>query len=224
MACSWRGHRQTFWLQWLRAAIDHRNQHLATSQTGAHQCRDGSSAQGAGACSKAANRTEITIANNLNTRAVMPKVMVQPGETVADILIRYAKLEQRFINVTPDGDLCFFFPDYTTPPQYVYNYNWDDALAERNNVEDGARDVDGSQVNNYLECVSSKLYAMAIAETDNPMEGLETGFAKHYNSSSDYFLRRLTFSDNESDMMRHAPKCAPSGVTNRGSVPRKRSR
>ena len=41
----------------------------------------------------------------ISTRAVMPKVMVQPGETVADILIRYAKLEQRFINVTPDGDL-----------------------------------------------------------------------------------------------------------------------
>lgn len=146
---------------------------------------------------RAANRTEITIANNLNTRAVMPKIMVQPGETVADILIRYAKLEQRFINVTPDGDLCFFFPDYTTPPQYAYNYNWDDALAERNNVEDAARDVDGGQVSNLLECVSSKLYAMAIAETDNPMEGLETGFAKHYNLSSDYFLRRLTFSDNE---------------------------
>ena len=58
---------------------------------------------------RAANRTEITIANNLNTRAVMPKVMVQPGETVADILIAMPKLEQRFVNVTPDGDLCFSF-------------------------------------------------------------------------------------------------------------------
>ena len=148
---------------------------------------------------RTSNRQEILIANNLSTRAPTPKIMVQPGETVGDILIRYAKLEEvpRFVNVTPDGDLCFYSPDYTTPPQYVYNYNWDEALSERNNVLDGSRNLDGSGVNNYLECVSSKLYALAIAEKDNPMEGLETGFAKHYDATSDYFLRRLTFSDNE---------------------------
>ena len=72
---------------------------------------------------RTSNRQEILIANNLKPRAPTPKIMVQPGETVGDILIRYAKLEAdpRFVNVTPDGDLCFYSPDYTTPPQYVYN-------------------------------------------------------------------------------------------------------
>lgn len=148
---------------------------------------------------RTANRQELIIANNINTRAVMPKVMVQPGETVADILIRYARLENtpRFVNVTPDGDLCFFQPDYTTPPQFTYRYNYDDARAAENNVLDGSRSLDGSQVANIIECVSSKLYAMAIAESDNPMEGLETGFAKHYDKTTDYYLRSVTFSDNE---------------------------
>ena len=148
---------------------------------------------------RTANRQEITIANNLNTRAVMPKIMVQPGETVGDILIRYAKLEDspRFVNVTPDGDLCFFRPDYTTAPQYVYKYNFDESLADLNNVLDGGRDVDGSNVSNLVECVGSLLYKMVIAETDNPMEGLTTGFAKHYDAAVDYYLRRLTFSDDQ---------------------------
>jgi len=144
---------------------------------------------------RAANRTEILIANNLNFKAFTPKIMVQPGETVGDILIRYAKFDRRFVNVTPDGDLAFFQPDYSTPPQFVFNYNYDDT-ADRNNVLDGTRNVDGSKVYNLVECVGSLLYGLAIAEQDNPLEGMTWGFADR-RSPDGYFLRRLTFADNE---------------------------
>lgn len=146
--------------------------------------------------SRAANRTEITIANNLNFKAFTPKIMVQPGQTVGDILVKYAKFDRRFINVTPDGDLAFFQPDYSTPPQFVFNYNHSEQLADRNQMTDGSRDVDGSQVFNLIECVGTLLYGLVIAEQDNPTEGMTWGFADK-RQRDDYFLRRQTFSDNE---------------------------
>lgn len=145
---------------------------------------------------RALNRAEILIANNMNFKAFTPKIMVQPSETVGDILIRYAKFDRRFVNVTPDGDLAFFRPDYSTAPQFVFNYNHDERASGRNNVLDGNREVDGSQVYNLIECVGSLLYGLAIAERDNPLEGMTWGFADR-RTKADFFLRRLTFADNE---------------------------
>lgn len=145
---------------------------------------------------RSANRQEITIANNLNFKAFTPKIMVRPGEKVSDILTRYAKFDRRFINVTPDGDLAFFKPDYSTPPQFVFNYNFDERTADRNNVLDGGRTCDGEPVANLVECVGSLLYGLTIAEQDNPTEGLTWGFADQ-RTAADYYLRRRTFQDNE---------------------------
>lgn len=161
---------------------------------------------------RTASKQDIQTANNVNFKAYTPKVLIQPGETVGDILCRYAKFDRRFVGVSPEGDLEFFQPDYSTPPQFVANYNRQrqepsdltrqftqrpSDAADLNNMLDGSREVDGEQRYNRVVCFGSILYGMAFYERDNPFEGMTRGIYDQYNTTSDYFLRRMTFSDNE---------------------------
>lgn len=153
---------------------------------------------------RAQTRGEVLAANQINFKAYTPKVLVQPGETVADILIRYAKFAQdgngprgRLVNVSPEGDLEFFSPDYTTPPQYVANYNRNPDLAARNNMEDGQRTLDSEARANDVWCFGSILYGLAFYERDNPLYGMTRGHYSDYSDSKYYYRRRLTFADNE---------------------------
>lgn len=155
---------------------------------------------------RAATRGETLAVNNINFKAYTPKVLTQPGETVADIFIRYAKFAQnpdsptklgRLVNTSPEGDLEFFQPDYTTAPQFVFNYNRAAKLQDRNNVIDGKRRVDGEQLYPRVWCYGSILYGQAFYETDNPQAGMTKGVKDDYSDSKYYFFRQQTFADNE---------------------------
>lgn len=158
-----------------------------------------------GQAQRAQTRGEILAANQVNFFAYTPKVLIQPGQTVADILISYAKFAQegngpigRLVNMSPMGDLEFFSPDYTTPPQYVANYNRDPKFSARNNMEDGQRTIDSEARATDVHCYGSILYGLDFYAVDNPFWGMTSGtFPTTVDESSFYFRRRQTFSDNE---------------------------
>lgn len=158
-----------------------------------------------GQAQRAQTRGEILAANQVNFFAYTPKVLVQPGQTVADILLSYAKFAQegngpigRLVNMSPMGDLEFFSPDYKTPPQYVANYNRDPKFSDRNNMEDGQRSIDSEGRATDVYCYGSILYGLDFYAVDNPFWGMTEGhFPQSVSGKDFYFRRRQTFSDNE---------------------------
>jgi prophage tail gpP-like protein len=65
-----------------------------------------------------------------------PIVQIEPGDKPADIMIQYAKLINRLINVSGDGYLQLFSPNYDQPVAYrFYNYRTDPARRAKNNVK-----------------------------------------------------------------------------------------
>lgn len=93
---------------------------------------------------------------------VYPIVQIEPGDKPADIFIQYAKLANKLVNVSQDGQLQLFAPNYGPPPGTVptaagtfgtadpiayrfYNYREDDRRNKYNNTESArlTRKLDG---------------------------------------------------------------------------------
>src|SRR5262249_38677575 len=59
-------------------------------------------------------------ASGVNTPlfSILPRIQFEPGETLADVLVRYARREKLLINVSGDGYLQIFQPNYVQPTSY----------------------------------------------------------------------------------------------------------
>ena len=85
---------------------------------------------------------EITIANNLNTRHRDAKGHGAARRDGCGYIDSLCRLEQRFINVTPDGDLFSSFLITTPPAICIYNYTSGRCAASAIMLK-MARDADG---------------------------------------------------------------------------------
>lgn len=73
---------------------------------------------------------------NLGEGDKPPIVQIEPGDKPADIMIQYAKLINRLINVSGDGYLQLFQPNYSSQVAYrFYNYRTDPDRRRLNNVK-----------------------------------------------------------------------------------------
>ena len=135
----------------------------------------------------------ITIANNLNTRAVMPKIMVARRDGCRHI-DSLCQIRATFVNVTPDGDFVSSSL-ITRRLRNMHITTIDDALFSETILKMPRAMLGQAGQQILLECVSSKTIRKWLSpKPTTQMEGLETGFRQSIIiSSSDYFLRRLTF-------------------------------
>lgn len=62
-------------------------------------------------------------------------IQTEPGQKIADLLVEYARRLGLLVNVSADGYLQTFTPNYSQSAQYRLEYHpWDDPDAVRNNV------------------------------------------------------------------------------------------
>jgi prophage tail gpP-like protein len=127
---------------------------------------------------------------------VIPKIQTEPGELIADILIRFAQRERLLVNVSPDGYLQFFRPRYDTEPLYRFEYHGSDRAARvRNNIERPRILESIDHVYTEVRCYSTTVLPPTVRNTADPNEGY---FHGTYRSASALpFFRRLVFSDPE---------------------------
>lgn len=153
-----------------------------------------------------AGREELVQALFTNVKALTPKIQIQPGETVGDVLTRYARLDARFVSVSALGDLQFWQPDYKQQPEYVFHWHWEKGdLAAMNNVEQVNYRRDGEPIYNDVSCVGSGIYPVLLPNKDDPNEGKFAGRIGDYvgrnaagaTSTPQFFRRRLSFADSE---------------------------
>jgi prophage tail gpP-like protein len=125
----------------------------------------------------------------------IPPVQTEIGQKIADILVEYARREKHLVNVSADGYLQFYQPDYTQPASYSFElHGADETDHTRNNVEDAGliETIDG--VFSAVQCVWMQLRAPKQQTNTNPNAGK---FAVTYKPGTNPlpFKRRLQFSD-----------------------------
>ena len=148
------------------------------------------------------------IALHPNPYQITPIIQTETGETVAEVLLRYAGLVRCLVGVDPLGYLCLYRPDYSTPPAYgFFHCPPSDPLHLSNNVIASRYRLSGDSVYTEVRCYSTVIESTYAPQTSNPNEGrlfgqyLAPGAAVAGAPSSEISrplpLRRLTFADSE---------------------------
>lgn len=129
--------------------------------------------------------------------AIIPPIQFEPGETIAEVLIRYAGRERRLINVSADGYLQFYQPNYGQAISYTFDlHKSSDPRRVRNNVKRASLSEKADSIWTDVTCVSPKVIRrLEEVDQNNPNSGKMRGI--YQDSSALPFAHRLTFSDSE---------------------------
>lgn len=126
---------------------------------------------------------------------VPPRFQVEVGQTIDSLLIQYAKLDHFLINVSTDGWLQIFQPDYTQAATYqFFHYGADDARRAKNNVIGPVVDESADGLYTKVECWSTVVDTLNV-DHKSPNAGRYRG--KYINAGTLPFPRFLTFTDTE---------------------------
>lgn len=98
-------------------------------------------------------------------QAPQPTIQIQPGEIIAELLIRYARRDRRLVNVAPDGALEIFRPrraaDPIDDPLWRLEYHGA-SNRKRNNILDGPTiEEDITSVYSEVRCFSTRLVPLS---------------------------------------------------------------
>jgi prophage tail gpP-like protein len=146
--------------------------------------------------------------------AVLPRIQVEPGETCADILIKYARLSKLLVNMTGDGVLQVFSPDYKTPNFYSFVYHKASELERRQNNVESVNINDSIQgVYTDVSCYSVVLIPASAYLSNNPNEGHFKGIYSKPDALP--FRHILSFADAE-QLSREQAKNRSVWKANRG--------
>ncbi|HJU24545.1 MAG TPA: hypothetical protein VJ891_18745 [Casimicrobiaceae bacterium] len=128
----------------------------------------------------------------------IPPIQIEPGEKVADLLILYAKRERKLVNVSSDGYLQLWAPNYGAQALFHFDYHRsDEPSCKRNNVESATlvQSIDGLYTR--VQCVGTVVRAPDLVNQTNPNEGQFIGSYIQSPPVDLPFLRRMTFSDGD---------------------------
>lgn len=126
----------------------------------------------------------------------IPPICFESGDMIADKLITYARRAKRLVNVTVDGYLQIFEPNYVTPADGVLHYHkTTESSRKLNNVKSARirRSIEG--VYTDVTCVGTVVVPSVLPNKYNPHAGTFKGF--YQNASALPFKRLLTFSDGD---------------------------
>lgn len=133
---------------------------------------------------------------------ITPIIQTDPGDTVADVLMRYAGLARCFLGVDPLGYLCIYQPDYTAAPAYEFHHHRpQNPLSAKNNVERSSYRRSGDTLYTTVQCFSTVIEGSYQAQSSNPNEGRLGGtYDDPFTASGGPVatrlpLRRQTFGD-----------------------------
>ncbi len=137
----------------------------------------------------------------------LPRIQVEPGDKIADILIAYARRQNAFMNVNIEGHIQFWNPDYSQKPLYRFEYHPPGtARGSLNNVLDASLEEDLTTQWSQVTCVGEMLITKVL-DRDN-IKGLNINATKVRGTfieqpskigltSSSPFVHRAVFSDGE---------------------------
>ena len=146
---------------------------------------------------------EVQIVAGGTVHTVAQWIVVEPGEMVADLIMRYARRFRLLVNVSQDGYLQVWSPDYSQAPSYAFHHHaLTDSDRRLNNVKKAKliESIDG--VFTDLTCVGTKVIP---DQADNAGKGGPAGpvgpsfghFRGDFHAEALPFVRRNIFTDSE---------------------------
>ena len=122
-------------------------------------------------------RADVGLSLFAQFKAPLPVIQTMPGQTVGDILTRYARLANYpdpggLVNISADGNISIFQPDYTKKPDYVFHYHRpNDPLSKYNNVKQPEYQRDAEPLYNDVSCVGTRIVGFTMPnQTADPNE------------------------------------------------------
>jgi len=142
-------------------------------------------------------RAAIVAAQSPTIGAVQPRFQIDVGQSLGPLLIEFAKREKYLLNVSADGYLQFFKPDYTQETLYSFSHRLrsDELGSEFNNVRGAKLRRSADDLYTRVECWSTVTRPPAISDSEDPNEGRYHGTYQDLGTLP--FFRAFTFSDGE---------------------------
>src|SRR5579871_476388 len=129
------------------------------------------------------------------TSLLVPRFQIEVGETIDQRMIQLAKIDHFLVNVSTDGFLQIFQPDYSQAPLYsFFRYPTTDTRRKQNNIIDPSVEESGDSLYTRVQCWSS-VVDTTNKDPTNPNAGRYYG--KFENTSTLPFQRLYTFTDPE---------------------------
>lgn len=126
---------------------------------------------------------------------VVPPIQWDPGMMIADVLVTLARRQKLLLNVSSDGYLQFFKPNYTQAASYVFHHHKATESDRTNNNVESARlrqSIDGQYT--AVTCVGQVAYTPFGANV--PGHFNQGKLRKDYFSTATLpFPRRISFGD-----------------------------
>ena len=123
---------------------------------------------------------------------VVHVIQIEPGDKVFDKIVEYSKRINLLVNVSPDGQLCCFLPDYSQAPlYYIRNVDGD----ESNNVLDCEAEEDAKTRWTEVTVVGEQVGWDGPKDPQNPNASKKRGNVRHPGNLP--FLHRHTVADGE---------------------------
>lgn len=111
-------------------------------------------------------RAGASIALNPQFLAPLFQLQIEPGDKVADLIIAYCKRINVLVNISPDGYLQLFRPNYTQKPMYRIEFHGFGETAQiSNNILDARISEDVSQIYTNVTCLG-ELVGTEILQVD----------------------------------------------------------
>jgi hypothetical protein len=129
------------------------------------------------------------------TSLLIPRFQIEPGETIDSVIVKYAKIDHFLVNVSTDGWIQIFRPDYAQKASYsFFHYPTSDSNHKKNNVIGPMFSETADSLYTRVECWSTVVDGVNNDPTD---QNAGTYRGKFLNAGTLPFLRAYTFSDAE---------------------------
>ena len=130
----------------------------------------------------------------VSAKAFIPPLQVETGTKVGQLLIEYARRSHELVNVTGDGTLVIWSPNYKKDAEYRLEYHAD-ARRSRNNCLDITIDDSCDGVVTDVTCVTTRIYQQKAATNEDPNADKIRG--RYRDATALPFYMRMTFGDGD---------------------------
>ncbi len=127
--------------------------------------------------------------------ATLPPLQTGTGAKIGQLFIDFARRGRLLVNVTSDGALMFFKPDYTQAPSYRIEYHADPETNVRNGVLDVSIDDSVDGIPTDVHCVATNPWFVGgSAPTDVNADKIH---ARYQDATAAPHYMRMTFADDD---------------------------
>ena len=122
----------------------------------------------------------------------VPPIQIGEGQKIGDVLVNYARLGKRLVNVTSDGALVVWQPKADGKAVYRFDFH-SDKRRTQNNVEDVQIEERIDGVYTDVTCVAERVYSQKFANREDPNANKLRG--RYRDAAALPFYRMSTFTD-----------------------------